>query len=190
MVGLVAVLIAIPSTASAKEIVEVTVHDEEGTAHTLVGERAARDLADSTHVYSAAFRTDPRLILTDAPSGDLGPRFSLLWDLGFGVPIRQDAYPLAEDGPVTFVPPDQPLGEDATSPVNRTFGGWFRADAGLVDAFESMGFPLEPEGGGVALGRSTIALAIAVLTFALLAMTAALRKARPTGAVVPAVVDD
>ncbi|MFQ5968624.1 MAG: hypothetical protein ACE5MI_13620 [Acidimicrobiia bacterium] len=179
-VGLAAVLVAIPSSALAKGAIEVTVEAEDGTVQTLTdtAESALQNLAESAHVYSAIFRTDPGILMADPPSGDLGPRLSLLWDLGFAEPVRQDIYPLAEDGPVTYVAPGQRLGGDPTSEVNRTFGGWFRADTDLSAALESIGFSLGAEDGGIAGFASGISLTVAAIAIALTVVVAVLVRAR------------
>ncbi len=140
LVVVVAALVTLAAPALAKGVIEVTVQADDGTVKTLTGDGAALDLAVSSHVHDAAFGTDPSIAMTDPPSGDLGPRFSLQWDLGFEVPLRQVAYPLAKDGPVTYVPSGQRLNGDPDSSINRTSGGWFQADAELITAIESIGF--------------------------------------------------
>jgi hypothetical protein len=143
------VLVLVPSAASAKGPVAATIVAADGSRLTLDSHDWAPgepfvELLESTHALSAIFRTDPE-ILADAPTGELGPRFEITWDLGLvdqGEPthlVRQDAYPYAEGGPVTFVPPGQALYGQDTTP-----GGWYAASSDLSGVLESLDLVATP----------------------------------------------
>jgi len=151
-------LVVAPVAASAKGPVAATVAAEDGSRIELGSSKSSWDegdpfvrLMESTHALSAIFRTDPS-ILTEPPTGVLGPRFEITWDLGLvdrGEPthlVRQDAYPYAEGGAVTFVPPGQALyGAD------ETWGGWYSASPELPAVLEELGLapPAVDAGGAV-----------------------------------------
>lgn len=171
LVGLAVVLAVLVSPALAKVMInEVSVEAEDGTVLTLTGLSAPQDLAVqrlavASHLTSAIFRTDPRILMSGPPSGELGPRFLLVWDLGFGEPIRQDVYPFTDDGPVSYVAADQPLAGDPTSPANRTYGGWFLADVGLAAVLADLGFTLPdpvPVAAGIGGGEEVVSTAAIV----------------------------
>lgn len=76
--------------------------------------------------------------LSRRPNGDLGPRYTIAYG-GLGhdpdTKIRQELYPYAEAGPVTYLKPGQPLYN------GTTVGGWYRAPESFKQALVSMGLP-------------------------------------------------
>ena len=169
--GVLVGLAVVVSPALAKVLInEVSVEADDGTVLPLTGLSAPQDLAVqrlavASHLTSAIFRTDPRILMSGPPSGELGPKFSLVWDLGFGEPIRQDVYPFTDDGPVSYVAADQPLAGDPTSPVNRTYGGWFLADVGLGAVLADLGLTLPdrvPVAAGIGGGEEAVSTAAIV----------------------------
>ena len=78
--------------------------------------------------------------LPGKPAGDLGPRYVV----DFTVPgpessadhIRQDLYPYASGGPVTFTPPGQRFFSS-----RRTAGGWYRGSDSLRQILVASGLP-------------------------------------------------
>jgi hypothetical protein len=78
---------------------------------------------------------------TRAPAGRLGPRYVIVYHWLVGPsstkPIRQDLYPLAAAGPVTYTPPDQRVFDR-----QNLRGGWYRADQRLTNLLILAGVPL------------------------------------------------
>jgi hypothetical protein len=84
--------------------------------------------------------TDPAL-LADAPTGDLGSRYTLTWQLmggpgGETSPIRQDLYLDAAGGPLAYTPAGQPIWDGVTR------SGWYRAPERVRDMLASAGVPV------------------------------------------------
>jgi hypothetical protein len=78
-------------------------------------------------------------MLQAAPTRRLGPRYTITWTIpdgsGTAKKIRQDVYPYAAGGPVTYTKPGQPvLGQ-------TTRGGWYRAPDGLRTQLIALGLP-------------------------------------------------
>ena len=101
------------------------------------------NLVEETGLYAAAFGQEPNPMLTVAPGGELGPRFTIAWTLPWSdgrdktlYQIDQDVYPYAAGGPVVYTAPGQIFyGSE------RTRGGWFRAPATLVARMRTLGVP-------------------------------------------------
>jgi hypothetical protein len=63
---------------------------------------------------------------------DLGPRYVVAYRFGFHDDIRQDLYPYAEGGPVTYTPPHQKLtGLFGAAGFMRVTPGWYRSRSSL-----------------------------------------------------------
>jgi hypothetical protein len=96
------------------------------------------ELADGAGFFEAAFGQAPDQMLADRPNGDLGPRYTIAYG-GLGLypdkQIRQELYPYAAAGPVTYMKPGQLLYGRTTA------GGWYRAPVSLKDTLVSMGLP-------------------------------------------------
>jgi hypothetical protein len=104
-------------------------------------------LSDHAGLFPAAFGQEPDPMLAGRPSGDLGPRYTITYQLpdqsGETSRIRQDLYPYAAGGPVTYTRPGQRFfGSESTR------GGWFRGTAGLKQTLVEAGLPAQ-EGGRV-----------------------------------------
>jgi hypothetical protein len=99
-------------------------------------------LGDASGLFVAMFGPDSSgamALSSTAPTGPLGPRFELTYRVPGGNPkpdtLKQDAYPLAAGGPVTFTAAGQPvLG-------TRTTGGWYRAPDTFRSLLTSLGVP-------------------------------------------------
>ena len=106
------------------------------------------NLADQSGFFAAAFGQTPDPMLAGRPKGDLGPRYTITYRVpgpnGEEDSIRQDLYPYAAGGPVTYTRPQQPFfGTESTR------GGWFRASAALKDTLVRAGLPARNAGGTV-----------------------------------------
>jgi hypothetical protein len=74
---------------------------------------------------------------------DLGPRYLVTYRYDFGPGreddlIRQELYPYADGGPVTFTPPGQVLTGEGMAPIGS---GWFQADPGFFEFLVEEGLP-------------------------------------------------
>jgi hypothetical protein len=112
------------------------------------GEPGSRDglgeLADGSGLFLVMFEpSNPRLV-SEAPEGSLGPKF----EISFRVPdatetgstVRQDLYPQASGGPVTYTEAGQAVFGVTTQ------GGWYRAPASFATLLERLGVPLVDAG--------------------------------------------
>ena len=126
------------------------------------------NLTQQSGWFAAVFGQEPNPMLATRPKGDLGPRYTVTYtvptDMNRTVTIRQDIYPYASPGPVTYLAPGQPIFD------MNTRGGWFQAGPVGVSS-DDTSFP-----------TTTVSL----LAFALLLVgaTALLlrRRARPAAA--------
>jgi len=97
-------------------------------------------LTDATGFFPAAVGQSPDPMLPGRPSGSLGSRYTIVWRVpvpGHTHPVRQDVYPYAEGGALTYMKPGQPIYE------SRTLGGWYRA-YGLKEELVRLGLPARP----------------------------------------------
>ena len=95
------------------------------------------DLTMTTGFFPAAFGQSPDPTLHRRPTG-LGPRYTIVWTVPSGDNqadhLRQDLYPYAKGGGVTYMKPGQKI-FGSTTP-----GGWYR-DSGLKRTLVSLGLP-------------------------------------------------
>jgi hypothetical protein len=91
-------------------------------------------LVQEAGFFPAAFDQSPDPMLDKRPSGRLGPRYVILHDLGSDT-LRQDLYPYAAGGPVSYMKPGQRFWEQ------RTRGGWYRGTSALKDMLVRAGLP-------------------------------------------------
>ena len=128
----IAVLVgAVP--AQAKGPTQATISGP-GLAKSIVvdgmGEPGASDrlaeLADGSGLFRFLFGSESGqgTALAQQPAGALGPKFALSYQVPAGelLTIRQDLYPFAAGGPVTYTPPGQRGFTD-----QPTGSGWYRA---------------------------------------------------------------
>ncbi len=110
-------VVLIPTTAWAKGAKDVTitgpglhqpVHVENIAGPTII---EVNRLAEATGLLYAAFRTTPSPITHARPAGKLGPRYRAVYELYASesntVTIRQDLYPFAAAGFVSYTAPGQ-----------------------------------------------------------------------------------
>jgi hypothetical protein len=90
--------------------------------------------------FSQVFEQTPKLTLQARPKGWLGPRYEVTYTVPGGnnaaSTLRQDLYPYATNGPVTFMKPGQKFWE-----TNSTVGGWYRGTSQLKRALVKAGLP-------------------------------------------------
>jgi hypothetical protein len=147
--------LALPATALGKGPSEALISGPgagggDGGSITLRGDLSPSSplmkLAEQAGFFPAVFRQEPGPMLASRPRGELGPKYSITYT----VPgpntepwkIRQDAYPYAKSGPVTYMEPGQKVFEI----VGGTRGGWFRADARLKETLVAVGRPARASG--------------------------------------------
>jgi hypothetical protein len=145
---LVAALLAIPANAMAKGAVAVTIKGPGLKAPITVrgvgepgGDGQLADLSTQAGLFAAMFgqQGEQGQILSARPGGDLGPHYTASYTVPVdngSVEVRQDLYPYAPGGPVTYTEPGQPLWSG-----EQVVGGWFRAPSTLPAVLTSLGVP-------------------------------------------------
>jgi hypothetical protein len=141
--------------------------------------------AQEAGFFPALFVQTPDPMLDARPKGDLGPRYTVTYRLpgpnGTEETIRQDLYPYAPAGPVTYTEPGQRFFETRTS-----HGGWYQASPHLKTLLVGAGLPSSaPSGGssddGFGFNDVWLPVAIAIL-LALAALSAVIVRRRPRAA--------
>ena len=93
----------------------------------------------------AAFGQSPDPMLHRKPAGPLGPRYAIAWKVpgggGENFRLRQDLYPYAHGGAVTYTKPGQPIFGATTQ------GGWYR-DPALKGTLVSLGLSVKAPSAG------------------------------------------
>jgi len=148
--GLTAALLALPAVAQAKGPIGADI-DGPGLAApvTLRGEGESGNgtefgaLVDDAGFFPAAYEQTPDPMLPGRPAGDLGPSYVITWLLpgpsGGEDRVRQEVYPFATAGPVTYMAPGQSFMDDM-----KTRGGWFPARDSLRGRLVALGVPAKP----------------------------------------------
>ena len=182
-IGIAALLfaLALPAVALAKGPTQATVAGP-GLAEPLKlggpsGWRAGSPMEVLTTgggFFQVAWGGSPGRILAKSPTSRLGPKYRVVYVVpgpsGQDDRIRQDLYPFARGGPLTYTPPGQPFFD-----TRRTLGGWFRGAPDLkrvvvaarppspgrppASAGEDSGPPLALLGLVAVLGLAAVALA-------------------------------
>jgi hypothetical protein len=132
------------------------------------------NLTQQSGWFAAAFAQKPNPMLAARPQGDLGPKYTVTYTVpgpnNDTFVIRQELYPYASPGPVTYMAPGQPIFD------METRGGWFQAGpdlketlvaAGLPETLVAAGLP-ETAPGGSSDDTSFPATTVSLLAFALL----------------------
>jgi hypothetical protein len=121
----------VPAVAAAKEPSQASISGP-GFSKTLKmkdldhfsGSKLAQ-LTEESGFFPSAVGQSPNPMLAGRPGGKLGPRYTIVWTVP-GPPgvtvhkVRQQLYPYARGGAVTYTKPGQPI-FDMT-----TVGGWYR----------------------------------------------------------------
>jgi hypothetical protein len=96
-------------------------------------------LADVSGLFPAMFGQSPDPMLDAAPTTRLGPHATITWTIpdgnGTAKKVRQEVYPYAAGGPVTYTKPGQPVFDQTTR------GGWYRSSDSLRQQLTSLGLP-------------------------------------------------
>lgn len=141
--------LALAAPAAAKGPDQATINGPGLDAPIVLGGDAEGDVgstfgrfAEGAGFMYAVFQQTPDRMLKKRPTGDLGPRYRIVWRVpggGAGTSFASQAlYPYARGGPVTYMRPGQPLfgGDHATS------GGWFRStDGSFKKQLVALGLP-------------------------------------------------
>jgi hypothetical protein len=139
--------------------------------------------------FQVAWGTQPRRTRAKRPTKELGPKYDVVYVVpgpsGQDDRIRQELYPHAQGGPVTYTPAGQRFFDS-----RRTHGGWFRADSRLRTVLVAAGLPTPAsrttppaahDDDGAATPFALWAL-LATLALAGIAALALRRRARPASA--------
>jgi hypothetical protein len=136
--------------------------------------------------FQVAWGGQSRRALAKAPTKNLGPKYEVVYVVpgpsGQEDLIRQDLYPHAKGGPVSFTPAGQPF-----FGTRRTLGGWFRAQPVLTSALVAAGLPARTSPTAPAAGDDTVPAfglwtLLSALALAAIAVLALRRRARPAAA--------
>jgi hypothetical protein len=120
------------------------------------GESGGTPLGDLTQYggfFAATFGQEPDPMLATRPKGDLGPKYTITYT----VPgpnneldrLKQDIYPYAPGGPVTYMEPGQKF-----FGTEETRGGWFKAAPLVKDTLVEAGLPAVAPSGSESDGTS------------------------------------
>jgi hypothetical protein len=146
--ALAALLLLVPTAAQAKGVSAATISGGgpgglPGGPITLNGNGEPGSgtdlgmLAEGAGVFAVMFEDGSALAA--APTDHLGPRYTITWtmadDLGKGRKVLQHLYPYAAGGPVTFMPPGQPIFD------TQTTGGWYQGFETLRAQLIDLGLP-------------------------------------------------
>src|SRR5262245_45046959 len=125
-VAAIAAALLVPAVASAKGPTEAAISGPGFSKQIKVlydgsGGTPGGDLTQQSGFFPAAFGQSPDPMLHRRPA-HLGPRYTLVWKVPGGATfrVRQDVYPYARDGAVTYMKPGQPIFDMTTR------GGWYR----------------------------------------------------------------
>lgn len=181
------VMLAMPSQALGKGPSAATLEGPGGGGGiTFSGDEGSGPLGTLTQQsgwFAAVFGQEPNPMIAGRPKGELGPKYTVTYtvptDMNRTVTIRQDIYPYASPGPVTYLAPGQPIFD------MNTRGGWFQAGPDLKETLVAAGLPESPVGVS-SEDTSFPTTTVSLLAFALLLVgaTALLlrRRARPAAA--------
>jgi hypothetical protein len=172
--------LAFPSAAGAKGPDQATITGPGLDAPlSISGTEGSGDLGllvQGVGFFPAAFGQSPDPMLNKRPSRFLGPRYQVVYRVPgphrVSDTLRQDLYPYAVGGPVSYMKPGQPFWEQ------QTRGGWFRGTTQLKRMLVKAGLPAKEPRVERFAGRSTEIAAAAAIGAALagLAVFALIRR--------------
>ncbi|MGH3080844.1 MAG: hypothetical protein ACRDNH_06880 [Gaiellaceae bacterium] len=142
------------------------------------------DLTQQAGFFPAVFGQEPNPMLAGRPKGDLGPKHTISYTVptpNNGIDeIKQDIYPYAKGGPVTYTEPGQKI-FDMTA-----LGGWFQATPQLKETLIAAGLPSRPPAAassdGSSLGTSLFSAFVVALFLVAATVLFLRRRARPATA--------
>jgi hypothetical protein len=150
-VGFVVIAWASPATAKGPDQATITGPGlEKPIVVSGFGEPGSGDrlgvLAEGSGLFLVMFGSDGsnRHVVGQAPTGPLGPKFQLSYRVPDGTEagstVRQDLYPQAAGGPVTYTESGQAVFG------TRTRGGWYQAPANFGKVLSQLGVPTNAVG--------------------------------------------
>jgi hypothetical protein len=142
-------------------------------------------LTESGGFFPAAYGQVPDPMLKSRPQGDLGPKYRVEYTVpgpnGDVAKLKQDLYPYAASGPVTYMKPGQEFFDGM-----KTHGGWYLGARDLKSGLVDAGLPATPPSGGSGSGWAFPWSAVTIAGAALLILGATFvalkRRPRPAGA--------
>jgi hypothetical protein len=151
-------VVLIPAEADAKGVTTATISGPGLRAPIRLGQIATSSdpnaaspltaLANKSGLYATIFAQRPDPLTTIRPAGPLGSRYVAVYH--FDAPaqpqatIRQDLYPFASGGPLSYTPPGQRIFRTQTS-----HRGWYHASTDLKDLLVSAGVPTPQSSAGL-----------------------------------------
>src|SRR5919199_1982566 len=124
--------------------------------------------------FPALFGQTPEPMLDARPRGALGPKYTITWTVpgpNGDSTVKQDVYPYAEAGAVTYMKPGQTFWDG-----ERTRGGWFAGGAPLKQTLVAAGLPRTPPastGGAGWFAASSVGMWVAFAAVLIAAAAAA-----------------
>jgi hypothetical protein len=110
-------------------------------------------LVQGVGFFPAAFDQSPDPMLDSRPSVRLGPRYEIVYRVpgphSVADTLRQDLYPYAAGGPLSYMKPGQPFWEQ------RTRGGWYRGTLQLKKMLIRTGLPARAPASQGSTARAT-----------------------------------
>jgi hypothetical protein len=178
--------LSLPGTALGKGPTAASMEGPGASRITFGGDEGSGPLGNLTQQsgwFAGAFAQEPNPMLSARPNGDLGPKYTVSYTVpgpdGRTQTIRQDLYPYAPDGPVTYMAPGQPIFDMETP------GGWFQAGRDLKDTLVAAGLPEAPpttSGGGSFPTVELLGLLAAALLLVAATAVVLRRRAHPAPA--------
>jgi hypothetical protein len=162
-----AALLVLPATAQAKGASKATLGGGGlpgpvtigGNGEAGSGDLLAR-LAEQTGAYAAMYEDGGQQLDAARPSGALGPRYVVTYTIpsptGGEDAVRQELYPFAAAGPVSFTAAGQRFMDNM-----QTRGGWYHTPASLTETLGALGVRKQ---GDAAAGEAAIPAAAAPVT--------------------------
>ena len=135
--------LALPSVAAAKGPDQATITGPGlDSPLSLSGTEGSGDLGllvQEVGFFPAAFDQSPDPMLDKRPASRLGPRYQVVYRVpgphSVADTLRQELYPYAAGGPLSYMKPGQRFWEQ------RTRGGWYRGTTALKEMLVKVGLP-------------------------------------------------